>query len=367
MLYRSRNLFAWRRVAVLAALALFVVAPAALMGARPAAAAGTITVRAGDGEPGYAVNEFLPASVTIMQGDTVHFPFPWPEPHTITFGQPTGDPTIPSFPGQSTVTYNGTGFLTSGFIFGPEFNVQFTAFGTFPYSCVIHPGMAGAVTVLAPGDVEDVDTQFSADARGDAQLNSAMAQLKNVAASFGSGPASVTSRADGTKKYTFTVGAMSGSSDVQQFFPAEGSVKVGDTVEWKSAVITPHTITFGPPPPIQGDPTEVAAVAPTGAWDGTTPVHSGTIGVGWPGGTAFALTFGKTGTFDYYCLLHEPQSMVARVTVAAAPPAAPAPTPKPPATGTGLGSSGSDGLVAILLLSGLTAIVTGSAFLAARR
>ncbi len=355
----------------MAALALFVVAPAALMGARPADAAGTLTVRAGDGEPGYAVNEFLPLSATIMKGDTVRFAFPWPEPHTVTFGQPTGDPTVPSFPGQTTVTYNGTGFLTSGFSFGPEFNVQFTAAGTFPYTCVIHPGMDGTVTVLAPGELGDVDTQFSADARGDAQYNSMIAQLKNVAASFGSGPASVTSRADGTKKYTFSVGAMVESSDVQQFFPAEGSVKVGDTIEWKSAVFTPHTITFGPPPPIQGDPTEVAAVKPTGAWDGAAPVHSGTIGVGWPGGTAFELTFGNTGSFDYYCLLHVEQAMVGTVTVAAAPaPApspAPSPTPKPPATGTGLESSGGDGLMVILLISGMVAIVTGSAFLAARR
>lgn len=353
---------AFRRIAVIAALALCVVIPGALMGARPADAAGTLTVRAGDGQSGYAVNEFLPAAATIAKGDTVRFAFPWPEPHTITFGQPTGDPTVPTFPGQSTVTYNGTGFLTSGFIFGPEFNVQFTEAGTFAYDCVIHPGMSGSITVLAPGQAGDLDTQFSADARGNAQYNSMITQLKNVAASFGSGPAAVTSRLDGTKKYTFTVGAMAESSDVQQFFPAAGSVNVGDTIEWKDTVITPHTVTFGPPPAFQGDPTEAAAVKPSGAWDGVSAVHSGTIGLGWSAGTSFELTFGKAGTFDYYCLLHQPQDMVGKVTVGAAVVA-----PKPPATGTGFENSGRDGLTVILLITGMIAVFTGSAFLAARR
>ena len=53
------------------------------------AQANSVKVNAGNGEPGYAVNAFLPDSITITTGTTVSWQFPWIEPHTITFGTVT--------------------------------------------------------------------------------------------------------------------------------------------------------------------------------------------------------------------------------------------------------------------------------------
>jgi plastocyanin len=44
-------------------------------------------------------------------------------------------------------TWNGEGFLNSGLMFGGDFIVRFSKPGTYTYECLIHPGMAGTITV----------------------------------------------------------------------------------------------------------------------------------------------------------------------------------------------------------------------------
>lgn len=110
---------------------------------------------------------FLPGNLTVSRGDTVIFLNSDPqEIHTLTFlsgGEPP--PFIDPRPQPSGATlfvfpanvaspvggnvYTGSGYLNSGLIFPPEgFAVTFDAPpGTYPYLCLIHPGMTGSITV----------------------------------------------------------------------------------------------------------------------------------------------------------------------------------------------------------------------------
>jgi hypothetical protein len=97
--------------------------------------------------------------------------------HSVTFGNgPAGTPpdewpvtgltgTVPPPPGIAnlTGTYAGSGFLNTGLLWPDSTaTVQFTAAGSLPYICVIHPGMAGTVNVVASGTTT---TQAEADAK----------------------------------------------------------------------------------------------------------------------------------------------------------------------------------------------------------
>src|SRR5262249_40456269 len=154
----------------------------------------TIKIKAGNGEPGYAVNLFLPNAATITTGDIVHWDAPWSEPHTVTIGQPPAgaDPTANPVPFPTTpVVYNGTGYLSSGFIStgfqpgGPgtstptSFEIQFTKAGTYNIYCAIHPNMTSTITVVDSGTVSK---QADLDATAASTYATELAAIKAAAA-----------------------------------------------------------------------------------------------------------------------------------------------------------------------------------------
>lgn len=336
----------------------------------------TLVVRAGSGEPGYAVNEFLPENIVVTKGDTVTWEFDWYEPHTVTFGAPTGDPSAPTHPGQAVVPYTGVEFVSSGLIFGvptapPTFSMQFNEFGTFPYVCIIHPFMTGTVTVLA--SEFERDTQAELDAEGQAMYDTAIAELKSIAAGLNAAGAAVTTRANGTKLYDLTIGPGTLNGDVMQFFPASTSVKTGDTIRWTNDGHTPHTVTFGVPPAglfeqYGGDVFAVPPQKPATTFNGSGFWHSGIVGAGYPDGQTFEMTFSSVGSFNYVCLLHADQGMVGSVTVAqAASPSTPT-APLPPNTGSGLSDSNGSSTLVIALTAALgLAIASGATAYAVKR
>lgn len=339
-----------------------------------AQAATTITVKAGDGAPGYAVNLFAPGAVYVQPGDTVKWAFPWQEPHSVTFGIPAGDPSV--LVGGANPSYEGTGFISSGLVFGgasstETYSVTFPKKGTYAYFCILHPAMTGSVVVQTP-DLGQPDNQASVDARGNAVITSAMSELKALAAASGAREASVTPKAGGGRKYTLMISSLrdSGVGDVQQFFPATASIAVNDSVEWVSNVRTPHTVSFGNPgdvakliPPGGGEailnlPQSIPA---GGRYDGTGIATSAVLGIGFPAGTKFELTFTKAGTYNYFCLLHADQQMMAKLTVGGAPGA--------PNTGTTplVSPDGATGLWVIIGAMMLAAASTAGAFAVSRR
>ena len=328
-----------------------------------------VVVRAGDGEDGYAINAFLPASFTVAAGTTVRWEFPWFEPHTVTFGVPqTGAPqSTPSGNG-----YTGTGFHTSDLTFGPgkSYEVRFPQVGVFPFYCVTHAEMQGTVTVVE----SSTDDQASMTARGGLEFAAALRELKAIARDWASRPDVRMPLPDGSIEHVVAIAGATSYGDVQQFFPPSVTVRAGDTVRWHSVVKTPHTATFGPFPgglPVVGNPAVDDVYEPGEMYEGTGYWNSGVIGVDWPLGLDFAMQFAKPGTYLYYCILHDTQGMVGEVVVLPAaqptpPPATPtaASTPRPPATGSGATaelvggrSLGVLGVVAVAVLLGMALLV----------
>ena len=330
--------FTGRGLAVAATLAAALVLQFGAIGTRGAEAQTTgLTVATGAGEPGYAVNLFGTSKVTVAVGSTLTFKNGWLEPHTVTFSgskpvPPPSDPTapVPTNPGK-TVAFDGVTYLNSGFLLKDQtFALSFPNKGTYPFVCIIHPGMNGSVDVVDAGSAT-ISTQAQLDASATKTFADATAALKAASAAAAAKGVTKTANADGTSTWTVTVGGLVGPSDLQQFYTPGLNVQAGDTVHWVSAVPTPHTATFlsGTPLPIPPTPENQKVLLPTPApaagFDGTGYVNSGIIGVGWPG-TQFSVKFTKAGTYPYICVLHVDQGMGGTVTVSQAGQVIPAKT-----------------------------------------
>lgn len=340
----------------------------------------TLKVRGGDGETGYAVNLFLPDSVYVRAGDTVTWEWDWPEPHSVTFGEITGNPEGPSHPDVAVVEHDGSEFVNSGILFpGPDpasFSVKFTTEGTFDYYCILHPNMTGQVFVQGEG-VGEQDTQVAVDARGEADYVSAIAELKAAAAAAAAKPVAISSKPGGGRIFNAQVSSNQDqfSGDVQQFFPASLNVGLNDSVRFTSNVHTPHDIAFipagldlsGPPP------AELADWDPFSGGFGYSEgvkvdpdkfVASPIIGLEYPDGTSATFSFAKAGTYTYVCILHAEQGMMGTINVTAGAPGA-------PNTGDSfVTATEQSGTTGILLVAGAVAIAMGAstvAFAASRR
>lgn len=289
----------------------------------------TTEVIVGGGEGEIAVNIYRAKEITVNVNETVHFQWEYIEPHTVTFGIPTGDPTVPT-PGADTgvVEFSGSEFISSGLILGEDasLDVKFTATGSFDYFCVIHPLMLGTVNVVDEGG----ESQDEITARGDEEYATALAALQALDEELETQEQVVTPNDNGGSTYEITVGGDTADGAINKYYPSEQTITTDDTVLWRAVEMTPHSITFGPFVP-QGDPFEAPASIPDdNAWDGTGTVHSGMLGTGWPGGTSFALSFTQPGTYEYRCVLHDYLGQLGTITVTAAE--EPSPTPEPTAT-----------------------------------
>ena len=123
----------------------------------PATTANGASVVASWGNQLVAVNRFSPETVSIKVGQTVTWTDASPYmPHTISFNPPFKSPDEPNAflpTGAKSGSDFGGGVAHSGMI-GPKpflpvgtFSLRFTKAGTYPYLCLLHPGMAGTVQV----------------------------------------------------------------------------------------------------------------------------------------------------------------------------------------------------------------------------
>ncbi len=352
------------------------------------AASPTLQLQAGGGELGIAVEHFFPSSVTVQTGTIVTWKNPFGEPHTVTFGNPTGDPTVPQgVPASGPAQYDGTGFISSGlfapgFSNGPgpatpdTFSIQFTKAGQYNYFCAIHVNMGGSITVVDSGTV---DTQDEVDSEIQTQYATALASLKALEGQQPTQP-TVTDNGDGTKTYTVQTGADNTDGDLNQFFPATVNVSTGDTVHWTIDTTTPHTVTFNPDS-FQGDPLHTPGTTNT-TFDGTGLSNSGIIAPAddplsaafTSSGTSYSLKFTKAGNYQYICLLHSEEGMVGAINVSQATSQSPTPTktstggaPQPPNTGTGTTSSSGNSLWMGLGLLAALFVLSGAGVVAVKR
>lgn len=326
---------------------------------------------------------FTPGEFTVEVGSSVDWTITSDEPHTITFGVgPEGvpppewpvsgfDEPPPGPPGPvelGSTQFDGTGFVNTGVIFGGSTaTIEFTATGEFPFSCVIHPGMAGTVTVVDEG--EDTTTQDEADAAAQQTEDLILGQVDPLRAETLDSVTSET-RSDGTKLWKIWTNAVNEPADMPgggtgylellEFIPKDLDIREGDTVEWTSTTI--HTVTFleeGQDPNTL-DPFATAPAKPSDTYDGDSFYNSGLIGPegGPQAPTTFDLTFEDVGTFNYLCLLHAPLGQTGTVTVSEAPSQLP---------GTGGDPGGSGGRLPLMLVGGALLLVLAGATLAGAR
>ena len=200
--------------------------------------------------------------------------------------------------------------------------------------------------------------------------NSAASQIKSTKQQM----------ADSSFNWSVQAGGGANEADILQFNSPNITINAGDTVTWTNPTGTPHTVTFldagqMPPPLItplpQPSGPPLLTFTPQGFLPagGATYAGSGYANSGFIDAVAsptnkYALTFTKSGTYPYLCLVHGAgpfnQGMIGTITVAGAT-TAPAPQPAAapsrviggPNTGTGPEAAGSGdwrrGLLALSL------------------
>ena len=352
-------------------------------------AATTLNVGVGVGSGTVSGNAYLPGDVTILVGDSIKWTIESDEPHSVTFGNgPAGTPpdewpvtgltgTVPPPPGVAnlTGTYAGSGFLNTGLLWPDSTaTVQFTAAGSLPYICVIHPGMAGTVNVVASGTTT---TQAEADAKATMTRDALTAAVPGLQATA-EAAITETERPDGTSLWSIFTAAVgpvgpqpgggTGYLELLRFIPQSLSIEEGDTVKWTAPSV--HTVTF---PAAAQDPSSIDpfGTPPTGGstYDGSSFYHSGLLGIPAPGApNTYELTFPDAGSFNYICALHIFLGQTGQINVAAAPspPAATAPPTNRDVLAAALAGE-SPPWLAIALLAALATVIAGWTLAVRRR
>ena len=334
-----------RRALPLAVAATLALATIGIVAPATSAQGNNLAVTAGVGEGTVAGQSYLPGAFTVAVGDTVTYTIGSDDPHTITFG--TGPADIPpdawpvsGFDAEpvafdapepadlGTASYDGTNFVNTS-ILGPKGStatIEFTAAGTFPFFCAIHPGMVGEVTVVESGDVT---TQEQADAAGQETADALLAEEAPLREAR-TGQISVADNADGTQTHNVFAdaatepgpqpGGGAGLLELTEFFPPDIQIAAGDTISWTAS--RAHTVTFIPEgtDPATVFPSFEAVFAPLGGstYDGTAPVNSGVFNFPAPDGsvvTEYSLTFPTEGVYPFFCAIHVSLGQMGSVTV----------------------------------------------------
>lgn len=331
----------------------------------PVAAAGPVAwnVDAGTGDAtGVAALKFYPTAITIDAGDSITWKVAG-NAHTVSFLTAGQTPPSPESPAAQSpaggTTFDGSTFTSSGLILpapGQDtYSLTFPTTGTFPFLCLLHPGMTGTVTVNAPGTAYPQD-QAAITAAAQAAEAADIATGHALEASF---TPSTTANADGSTTYHLAAGVGSNGISILRFISETLDIKVGDTVEWTNADTNgePHSVSFG------AEPQDPSAFAPAGGstYDGTEPwVSSGLyVGPPIPAPHSYSVKFTKAGSFPYICVLHDIIGMTGTINVAAAAITPPPTATEPATTPTGTGSGTTTVLIALAAIAGLGAAGVG--------
>lgn len=286
----------------------------------------TWNVQAGASTTDYAIQDldFYPKTITINAGDNITWRVAASEPHTVTFLAPGQTPPPGSSP-QAVVPaggtyYNGTSFINSGILNGGyKFTVKFLKPGTYTYYCLFHqPAMEGTVIVQKAGTPYPHTAQYYLtigaqdewEDLGAAQLSVSSFPFADRGTTFAAGidPGLVTFPPPDSTVLRFI------NTNNRGLLATAGNktIKVGTTLTWVNETSNEvHTVTF----PAAGKPLpEMNPFSPPSGgtvYDGTHLVNSGIL----PPKGRFSLTFTKTGTFTYFCLLHDNSGMMGTITV----------------------------------------------------
>jgi plastocyanin len=301
------------------------------------------------GAENFVLGTYFPKTLAVGPGDTVTFDNRSSNDiHTVTFGvksdrsdQPAvvtkagqenpavfkpcfrTDPVKPQMtscppPTAGTPEFDGKGFWNSGVILptalpaeaGPKTVVVKLASdiapGSYVVTCLLHPPMESTLQVVGSDTERQTPAQVAAAA--DRELGQAKAAAAQLPA-----PESVATAAGPT----VTASWGDKTAVVNRFHPETVSIKVGQTITWRSATTwMPHTVSFQPP---FASPSEPDALLPAGAKSGAKFAggvsHSGIFGPPpFYAPETFSLTFTKAGQYPYLCLLHPGMTGTVQVT-----------------------------------------------------
>lgn len=249
------------------------------------------------------------------------------------------------------------------------------------FICLIHPGMVGSVSVIAPGGAPP-STQATVDAAAAAQY--ATDTTEALAAAAAVVVPSPSTNADGSKTWNVQAGAQGPHEQVLEFFPNNFQVTAGDSVKWTQPTNDIHTVTFpsgaasagvdfhqfvcegGPPDtPAAAPPAPPCAVppnfeshftpapaGPTTLADPTTVATSGVLGIPpspFPGNYTFKVA--GVGTYTYMCKVHD--HMTATLAAVAKLP----PSGSRPSVPQGISRPGETPPISGLVILGLVALL----------
>ena len=290
------------------------------------------------GAENYVFGTYFPNTIKVRPGDSITYDNRSSNDiHTVTFGvkddRSDSPPTVlktrqanpvvfgPCFttqPARPDITcppptagapeYTGKGYWNSGVILPPALPAEAgpktttvklaadIAPGQYTVVCLLHPNMKAAVSVV--GSDAERQSPAAVAAAADKELGEVKTQGTGIATPA---PATVANGAAVVAGWSNKITA------VNRFNPQAVTIKVGQTVTWKTASDwMPHTVSFQPP---FKSPAEPNALIPTGVKSGGKFAggvsHSGIFGPPPDGLTdTFSLTFTKAGQYPYLCLLH---------------------------------------------------------------
>lgn len=300
-----------------------------------------VTVHAGLNDPEnrtVAVLQFMPQTVTVKTGSTVHWTWEGAiEPHSVTFlppGQQMPSPDGPDgeklfAPTPATGPFDGKTLVNSGLQpLGPQpptpMDLTFSTPGTYTYSCVIHPQMVGKVVVKDSGS--DIDSASAATKRGDAEKAKWLEEGRGLKSQLEKGAAQPTKNADGTSTFQVKMGISGPHTDVLQFAPTPANVKAGDKVEFVNDSGAPHTASFFGTTPAIVNPTDPKVGPPAPGPSPQTLNTTGFFNTGLlppnaPPGSgppiqarSFTFVVPAGGTYAYECILHATSGMGGTIT-----------------------------------------------------
>jgi plastocyanin len=320
-----------------------------------------LTVGAQSPDMGRQALAFLPDEIWIHAGDSITWTWESGEIHTLTFL--TVGQALPAFPAgcpdfaTSPAVFDGSTCMTTPPLVKPQtFTVMFPTAGSFKFICLVHLAMTGTVHVLNLSEKPPHDQNFynqEAAAQGHAILSD-IAEKKMSMEHDGDndGDDGYTVKViPGTKHVTAGIGETSATpggvstGSLVRFVNGTITIHAGDTVEWSNFdPIEAHTITFGPDPVDEFDPSSNVSIDSDGALHATLNSPSDTVNSGFieqpledePGisqnpivnaqnpltnitnvalnnPTRFRVTFTSPGTYNYHCALHDNLGMVGKV------------------------------------------------------
>ena len=241
--------------------------------------AGTTTITILEGSAVQGNPDYDPDTAQVPVGNKVIWHNEDTVPHTATSGSGLQDP-------QSGQVFD-TSIINGGEESTPVELQDASEGQTIPYHCIVHPFMAGEITVTAAagggqggGGGGGAQTQGGAATTGANATTGAAGNTTGTTATSAGGAGNSVSIVPGSSTLT-----------TDAFQPNPVQVSVGSTVTWTNNDAQPHTATSG------------ENATPDGRFDSSILAPAAT----------FDHTFTEAGEFPYFCLLHP--NMVGTVSV----------------------------------------------------